>query len=441
MDPHRVFVMYSDQIQKLLEEKGIETGDTVEVNGREGRLMPKPENGDPESVILKLESGYNIGLKPEEIELVEKNEVDTRSKEDISHSEDKADILVLHTGGTIASRVSYEEGGVKPAFDPEDLLEMYPELGEMCNVHSEVVAQMLSEDMEPGHWQDIARAVDEKKDDYDGIIIGHGTDTMQYTGAALSLMLQNIDTGVLLVGSQRSSDRPSSDASMNLVSAARFLTETDFEGIGACMHSTVNDTTCDIMPAAKIRKMHTSRRDAFDTINSERIGVVDYQDEEAELERATDTEGEYETFFELDENVGFLKTRPGMSVKEVEDLKERGYNGVIIEGTGLGHMPVNSFDEKTEHHEDILEEVAEICDDALTVMASQCIKGRVNMNVYDAGLKIQDAGVVEVGDMHPELAYVKLMWSLGNSESMEEAEELFSRDVAGEIQERSIYDE
>jgi glutamyl-tRNA(Gln) amidotransferase subunit D len=263
---------------------------------------------------------------------------------------------------------------------------------------------------------------------------------MQYTGAALTLMLQNIDTGVLLVGSQRSSDRPSSDASMNLYSAARFLIDTEFKGIGACMHSTVNDTECDIMPAAKIRKMHTSRRDAFSTINAERIGKVDYQEKESELERELDTEGEYDTYFELDENVGFVKTRPGMDVEEVKNLKERNYNGVIIEGTGLGHMPVNSFDDKTEHHEEILERVEEIAEDEVAVMASQCINGRVNMNVYDAGLKIQDAGVIGAEDMHPELAYVKLMWSLGNSEGMEEARELFRSNVAGEMKERSIYD-
>ena len=444
MDTHPPIVMYSDQIREIIDEKGIEIGDTVKVNGREGRLMPKPENGDPESIVLKLESGYNIGLEPENVELVEKNETKGEKKMDqdvVVHDSTKPDILILHTGGTIASRVSYDEGGVKPAFEPDDLAEMYPELEEEVNIHSEVVAQMLSEDMEPGHWQDIAEMIDEKKDEYDGIIVGHGTDTMQYTGAALTLMLQNIDTGVLLVGSQRSSDRPSSDASMNLYSAAKFLIDTEFEGIGACMHSTVKDRECDIMPAAKIRKMHTSRRDAFETVNAERMGKVDYQGKEAELERNLDTDGDYETFFELDEKVGFIKTRPGMTVEEIEDLKQRDYNGVIIEGTGLGHMPVNSFDEKTKHHEDILETVSEIAEDAVTVMSSQCVNGRVNMNVYDAGLKTQDAGVIQGKDMHPELAYVKLMWSLGNSESIEEAKELFRENIAGEIQKRTIYDE
>lgn len=432
--------MYSDQIRELLEEENIDVGDQIKVNGREGRLMPKPSSGNPETVVLKLESGYNIGLEPENVELVEKTDTEEPEKANIEHEEDKPDILVLHTGGTIASRVSYEEGGVKPAFDPEDLVEMYPELTDICNVHSEVVAQMLSEDMEPEHWQDIARKIDEVKDEYDGIIVGHGTDTMSYTGAALTLMLQNLDTGVLLVGSQRSSDRPSSDASMNMVCAAEFLTKTDFKGLGICMHQTTSDDTCNILPAAKARKMHTSRRDAFKPVNDQPLGLVNYQTREIET-NFENTEGEYETAFELNKNVGFLKVRPGMNPEEIEFLIEQDYDGVIIEGTGLGHMPVNAFDEKTQHHEEILEKIRELAEDTVVVMSSQCINGRIDMDVYDAGLKIQDAGVIEAEDMHPELAYVKLMWSLGQESSLGGARKLFRNNVNGELEDRSIYNE
>ena len=432
--------MYSDQITELLEAEDIEVGDQVKVNGREGRLMPKPSSGNPETVVLKLESGYNIGIKPENIELMEKIDTEETEKAEIQHEEDKPDILVLHTGGTIASRVSYEEGGVKPAFDPEDLVEMYPELTEICNVHSDVIAQMLSEDMEPEHWQQIAEEIDNVKDDYDGIIIGHGTDTMAYTGAALTLMLQNLDTGVLLVGSQRSSDRPSSDASMNMVCAAEFLTETDFTGLGICMHETSSDDTCNILPAAKARKMHTSKRNAFKPVNSEPLGTVDYQNREFKT-NFKQNDGEYETEFELNTNVGFLKVRPGMNPEEIDFLIEQDYEGVIIEGTGLGHMPVNAFDDKTQHHAEILEKLEELAEDTVVVMASQCINGRIDMDVYDAGLKIQDAGVIEAEDMHPELAYVKLMWSLGQESSLGGARELFRRNVNGELESRSIYNE
>ncbi|QGA80227.1 Glu-tRNA(Gln) amidotransferase subunit GatD [Candidatus Nanohalobium constans] len=431
--------MYSENIQQLLENKNIETGDRIQVNGRKGRLMPKPGTGDPEILNLKLDSGYNIGLEPEEIELIEKNEDSGELDIDLKHSENKPNILVLHTGGTIASRVSYEEGGVKPAFDPEDLVQMYPELAEEVNLHSEVVAQMLSEDMEPGHWQDIAETIDEVKDDYDGIILGHGTDTMSWTGAGLSLMLQNLDTGVMIVGSQRSSDRPSTDAKMNMYCASRFLTETDFTGFGVCMHETSSDDTCNILPPQKVRKMHTSKRDAFKPINAEKLGSVNYQTGRIETNFDQDDE-EYEKNTELDEEVGVLKVRPGMKPKEIEFLIEQDYSGVVIEGTGLGHMPVNAFDEKTQHHEDILEKLEKLSEDTVVVLASQCLDGRTDMNVYDAGIKIQDAGVIESQDMHPELAYVKLMWSLGQTDSMEDAKEVFQENVNGEISDRSMYE-
>lgn len=424
----------------MMEESGAEIGDRVIVDGRQGRLMPKPSSGDPGTLILKLDSGYNIGVEPEEIELVEKKsddeDVESRS---IEHSDDRPDVLVLHTGGTIASRVSYEEGGVMPAFDPEDLVEMYPELAEEVNIHSEVVAQMLSEDMEPGHWQQVAERIHEEKEEYDGIIVGHGTDTMAYTGAALTLMLQNLDIGVLLVGSQRSSDRPSTDAAMNMYCAGNFLKKSEFTGVGVCMHSGTDDDRCSVLPAAKCRKMHTSRRDAFEAVNAEPIGTVDYRTGEVEAE-AREEEGEYRFRPELDRDVGVFKSKPGSDPEELEFLVEQDYSGVVIEGTGLGHMPVNSFDERTESHEEILGKLEELADGAVVAMSSHCINGRVDMDVYDAGLKIQEAGVIGAEEMHPELAYVKLMWSLGNSESMDEAEELFKTDVNGEMNPRTGYD-
>ena len=429
-------IMYSEQIRQELQEKDIETGDQIKVNGKEGKLMPKPDTGDGKIINLKLDSGYNIGLEPEDIELVEKDGGSEQKDLEIEYDEDRPDILILHTGGTIASRVSYEEGGVKPAFDPEDLVEMYPELASEVNIHSKVVAQMLSEDMEPEHWMEIAEMIDGVKDDYDGIIVGHGTDTMQYTGAALSLMLKGIDTGILLVGAQRSSDRPSTDASMNMYCGSKFLTETDFTGFGICMHSVTSDTECSILPPQKVRKMHTSRRDAFKPINSQEIGTVDY--ESGDIDYSGTEEKNYEKNTDVKSNIAVIKSRPGMKAEELEFVMENDYDGLVVEGTGLGHLPVNSFDDKTEHHDDILEKIGLIADEIPVVMASQCLNGRVDMNVYDAGVKIQNSGVVSAGDMHPELAYVKLAWSIANTDTVEEALELFSNDVNGEIGERSM---
>ena len=428
--------MYSKDLREKLEQKDIEIGDRIKVNGREGRLMPKPKTGDSKIIVLKQDNGYNIGLEPEEIDLIEKNTASEVETGEIEHEEDRPNILVLHTGGTIASRVSYEEGGVKPAFEPEDLVEMYPELASEVNIHSEVVAQAFSEDMEPEHWQQIAEMVDEVKNDYDGIIVGHGTDTMSYTGAALSMMLKGIDTGVLLVGAQRSSDRPSSDASMNMYCAAKFLTNTGFEGFGICMHAGTNDTECSILPAHKVRKMHTSRRDAFKPINTEEIGRVNYEDGEIEFDGVEHKE--YDKRVEISSNIAVVKSRPGMRPEELDFVLENDYKGLVVEGTGLGHLPVNSFDDNTTHHDDILEKLEDVAQEIPVVMASQCLHGRTNMNVYDTGVKIQDAGVVSAEDMHPELAYVKLAWSIGNTNSRGGALELFQKDINGEITERSM---
>lgn len=433
--------MYSEDIQQLLEEKNIEIGDLITVNGREGRLMPKPETGSEDSIIIKMESGYNVGLKPEEVELLEKREEEETGKAEIEHQENKPDILVLHTGGTIASRVSYEEGGVKAAFEQEDTAEMYPEVAEEVNVYSDVyVGEIMSEDMEPVHWQGIAEKIDEVKDEYDGIIVGHGTDTLGDTAAALNLMLKGIDTGVLIVGAQRSSDRPSTDAQMNVYCAAKFLSETEFRGIGVCMHKSTSDDVCSILPGAKARKMHTSRRDAFEAVNSEPIGEVNFQTGEVGFE-GVDPSEEYNPRMELNQNVGFLKVRPGTQPEEIDFLIEQDYDGVVIEGTGLGHMPISSFDEHTEHHEEIQDKLEELTEDTLVVMSSNCIHGRVNMNVYDNQIKVKERGVIEAGDMHPELAYVKLMWSLGQESSLGGARELFQTDVNGELEDRSIYNE
>lgn len=436
--------MYDEEIRDVLEEEDIETGDRIKVvsegEGYEGRLMPRSGQGDTSSIVLKLENGYNTGIRySDEVEI---EKVSDREEEEVEQPHvpeedpDKPDIAILHTGGTIASKVSYEEGGVKPAFQPEELLQLYPELFDEANVESEVIAQMLSEDMEPAHWQQIAEAVEEQRGE-DGVIIGHGTDTMQYTASALSFMLENIDVPVVIVGAQRSSDRPSSDAALNLLSAVEFVKE-DIPGVYVCMHSSSSDDTAAVHHGTRVRKMHTSRRDAFRSIDERPFAEVDPESGQVDVRGDAPQEGEFELRTELDEDVGLVKTRPGL---EPEVLKfHEGRSGLVIEGTGLGHLPVNSFDEHTRHHDDILEEVGELADEMPVAMTSQTISGRVNMNVYDAGVKIQESGVISAENMTPETAYVKLMWSLGQADSREEAEELFRTNVAGEIIEREEKD-
>lgn len=437
--------MYSSKLQDKLDEHEISPGDRITVEHDDGtnngRLMPRANQGNTDALVLKLDNGYNIGIKRTAISNITKEKEHTSTEDnDITvpaPDEDKTDIAVLHTGGTIASRVSYEEGGVTPAFDPEDLLQMYPELFEQANVESEVIAQMLSEDMEPAHWQQIAEAVSDHRDK-DGIIIGHGTDTMQYTAAALSFMLANIDIPVMLVGAQRSSDRPSSDAALNLLGAARFIDEQQ-PGVYVCMHHQSSDTDIAIHRGTQARKMHTSRRDAFQTIDGAPVATVSTDDWSVSPNETIDApDDDFELRADLNTNIGHIKTRPGMTPDELDSYE--GQDGLILEGTGLGHLPVNSFDEHTQHHTTILDQLDTIADDALVAMSSQCLHGRINMNVYDAGVKIQDAGVVSAGTMMPEVAYVKMMWTLGQTDSIEAAKELFQTNIAGENPPRETHD-
>lgn len=436
--------MYSESVQDRLEEAGIEVGDIVRVVDDveyTGRLMPRSEQGDAGTLVLKLDNGYNIGIDFGEdtgMELVEERDGETETETELPERDpEKPNIAILHTGGTIASKVSYEEGGVKPGLEAGDLLHLYPELFDHANVESEVIFQVASEDLEPPHWQQIAEAVAEYRD-RDGIIIGHGTDTMHYTAAALSFMLENIDIPVVLVGAQRSSDRPSSDAAVNLLSAVQFIKE-GAPGVYVCMHAGMSDRKAAVHRGTRARKMHTSRRDAFRSIGTNPVAVVNHDSGKVEfLEDIGDPTGEFGLRTDLNENVGLLKARPGLATSDVEHYSDR--DGLVIEGTGLGHVPATSFDEHTEHHGEIVEAVKGITEEGVVAMTSQCINGRVNMNVYDPGVRIQEAGVISAGNMVPEVAYVKLMWALGQAESMEDAEQLFLENVAGEILEREEYD-
>ena len=234
----------------------------------EGILMPTESK---ESVFVKLDNGYNIGIeskKIKKIELIEKFKETEKKTTNIKVDKKLPTISILHTGGTIASKVDYRTGGVIARFDPEELLAMFPELRSIANIRSRLISNMFSEDMRFAHYKIMAKAIQEEIDKgCDGIILTHGTDTMGYSAAALSFILEGLPVPVILVGSQRSSDRGSSDSAVNLICAAEFIAKTDFSGVAICMHESMDNDTCLILPATKTRKMHTSRRDAFKAIN------------------------------------------------------------------------------------------------------------------------------------------------------------------------------
>ena len=420
-------------------------GDRVKVIAsdeiREGILMP---NEETDSVVIKLDNGYNVGIdrkRVKEIKVIEKY----KAKEEIAKKEARKDgkkpnITILHTGGTIASKVNYEVGGVIAKFSPEELMEMFPELNKIANFDSKLIEQMFSEDMRFEHYRKIAGAVKkEVQKNADGIIITHGTDSLGYSAAALAFMLENVNIPVLLVGAQRSSDRGSSDAAINLICAAEFIAKTDFAGVAICMHENTGDNSCAILPATKTRKLHTSRRDAFKPVNDTIIARIDYDTRKIEFvkknyEKNSDKKLIVKDGFE--EKVGLIKCHPNMFRQQFDFFK--GYKGLVIEGTGLGHAPV---DPPNRLHINVLDSIKSLIKSGTIVaMTSQCLFGSVHPHVYTAAINLANAGVIYCKDMLPETAFVKLAWLLGNYKK-EEARELMAKNLRGEINERLMKNE
>ena len=428
-----------------------EYGDMVKVHTDEavyeGILMPRPEIFEKDHTIIKLDNGYNIGIdnkKIKKIEVIKKYEKKKEEKVKLSHKKGLPTIAILHTGGTIASRVDYRSGGVVATFTPEDIVSMFPELAEIANIDSELIANMWSDDLRFPHFKLIAKAIEKKvKDGVDGIIIGMGTDNLAVASAALTFIVEQTPIPVIFVGAQRSSDRGSSDASMNLICAAEFIAKTDFTEVAICMHENTDDKTCAILPPTKTKKLHSSRRDAFKPVNDTIIARIDHNSKKIQFIKENYTKRDKNRKLvikpDMKEKVGLLKITINMFPKQFEFFK--GYKGLVIEGTGLGHTPGHVPNELAKIHEKIFPAIKKVIDSGcVVVMASQCIFGRVHMHVYSGAIELVNIGVIPAEDMTPETSFIKLAWVLGNYKK-DEAKKLFSQNVIGEISDRPLYDE
>ena len=416
-------------------------GDRVRVDRAdrtyEGVLLPSSTD---EQLVVKLEGGYNVGVDREaadvsvlaedvyEIDGTDSTGPDSEAgSSEIEFDDDLPTISLLSTGGTIASTIDYRTGAVTAQFDAEDVLRAVPDLAGRANYRGRVVANILSENMEPPIWRDLAEAVHEEiAAGADGVVVMHGTDTMQYSASVLSFMLET-PVPIVFTGSQRSADRPSSDNVMNAVSAVE-AAKSDCAEVMVCMHASESDDVCALHRGTRVRKNHTSRRDAFETVGAKPLGEVNYEasgDETVSFRRDYRERGAVDLSIEpdLEDDVELLKFTPGMDPQFLDVVE--GSEGLVIEGTGLGHV-----------HTDLVPRIAELIEDGTTVvMTSQCLEGRVCDRVYDTGRDLLEAGVVEAGDTLPGTAKVKLMWALANSDDVEEA---VGTSLAGEIQERSV---
>lgn len=435
----------------MVTKDNFKPGDNIIVTSKEkqhtGIVMPSP---NAENLVLKLKSGYNLVLKKKKITEIKKEKTTTTPVQEkikhtkIEYKQGLKTIALLHTGGTVASEINYETGGVSARFTPEEIVEKYPLLSHVANIRSRLIRNMFSEDMRFAHYNLLAKEIQKEiKEGVEGIIITHGTDTLAYTAAALSFALENLPIPVLLVGSQRSSDRGSSDAALNLLSATRFIAQSDFGEVGICMHETSNDESCVLLPATKTRKMHATRRDTFKTVNTRPFARITKEGKitwiNQHYHKVDKTKKLAIKEFKEDLKIGILKSHPNMFAKEFEPYAT--FNGLIIEGTGIGCLPVNVVDKETKEHEKILKIIQKLAKKIPIVLTSQAFFGRVNLNVYATGHKIKEAGVLgDYLDMLPETAFIKLAWVLSNYPKNKIAE-LMQQNLRGEISRRSLHED
>lgn len=403
----------------------------------EGIIVPAENTA---ALVLKLDSGYNIGIdrkRVKHIAVLENAKPSAQAKIPVPQRKGKPTIAILHTGGTIASKVDYSSGGVIAGFQPEDFLEMFPTVGEIANITTTKVANIMSEDMRFSHYQQIAKAIEEQvKKGVDGIIVGHGTDTLAVTAATLAFMFESLPIPVLLVGAQRSSDRPSTDAYLNLQCAAQFIAKTDFAGIGICMHSSASDDACYILPPTKTRKLHTTRRDAFKAVGAKPIASVTAKGEVTFHASYTKrSKSPVVVHPKMEDKVAVIRSYVNMGPELIEALTAKKFKGLVLEATGLGQAPTN-IPEHLPNYEALKKFIAQ---GGVVALTSQCIWGRVHPDVYTNCRRLSDIGVVFCEDMLTDTAFVKLAWLLANKP--QQVKELLAKNLRGEISERTEYDQ
>ncbi len=398
------------------------------------------ESFDSSIVLIKLLSGYNVGIPKENIlnvRVLGKNKTALSSPKTSAlpvQNPSLPSIGLIITGGTIASKLDPKTGGVKWLTDVSEFLRFYPEMKEIVNIkHIEVPFMIASESMNSEHWITIAQTAKQLLDDPDikGVVITHGTDTLHYTAAALSFFLRNLGKPVVLTYSQRSIDRASSDAHLNLICAAR-MALSDYSGVTLVGHASTNDDYCYALPGAKARKLHSSRRDAFKAVNADPIAKVYADKVEFISSHSARNDSKTEVDTQFTDKVALIKYYPGQD-SSILDFCALKYKGVVIEVLGLGHLPVS------EASNNWLPALKKHIKNGLVIcVAPQTIYGRLDPYVYSNGRELLDAGVIFLEDMTSETAFIKLGWVLGHYGWKKNVQEKMLENIAGERSDRLL---
>ena len=399
----------------------------------EGLLLPRSQHTDDDYVTLKVDTGYNLGiLVDEETDIQEIGYQKGHYKlphVDVEFKKELPNVTLLGTGGTVASRLDYRTGAVLPAFTPEELFSAVPELISTVNLTPKTLYQILSENFRPEYWVKTAESIaKEIESGSNGIIVGHGTDTMCVTGCALAYFLRNLPVPVVLVGSQRSSDRPSSDGPRNILYAAQLAGYENFAEVVISMHGTPSDSYNLVHRATRCRKMHSARRDTFRSLSDIPLGKIDdsgttwFKDD---IKPRSNPEDFY-LDAKIDSRVGMLYFYPGMNPDLLESMVDLGYHGVIVIGTGLAHVGTDVYP--------ALERCQE--EEIPVVMVVEPLYGFAQLRVYETGRDMLARGVIEGENMLPSAAYTKLIWALGHTRNLDEVRDIMLTPIAGEITNR-----
>jgi glutamyl-tRNA(Gln) amidotransferase subunit D len=399
----------------------------------EGIILPRSEQADDGHIVLKLDTGYNIGLAVEGIHAIHEKDFKQAHykipEKKFPYDSEKPSVTLLGTGGTIASRLDYRTGAVIPAFTPGELYGAVPELADICNMKTEKLFGVFSENMAPEQYIILAKAVGrEIEKGVDGIVIGHGTDTMHHTAAALTFMVQNPPVPIVMVGSQRSSDRPSSDAAFNLRCGCNAAAKGEVAEVMVCMFGPTSDSYNLLHRGTRVRKMHSSYRSTFRTLSDIPIATCTPQSVDPIrrdfARRREDREVHVDAVF--DERVSIVYYYPGMKPDIIESLVDRGYKGIVIAGTGLGHV-----------NKPLYPALRKACEMGISIMMTvQTMWGYVHMFVYDTGRDLMELGIIPCSNMLPEVAYIKLGWVLAHTKDREEVAAMMLNPINGEITER-----
>ena len=402
----------------------------------QGIVLPRSENDDANHIVLKLTTGYNVGIAVDTIQNMVVNGYKKANykilEREFPVSKDKYNIKLFGTGGTIASRLDYRTGAVIPAFSPGELYGAVPELGDICNLSTEKLFAVFSENMGPSQYKILAKTIgDEIKRGIDGIVIGHGTDTMHHTAAALSYMVQNPPVPIVMVGSQRSSDRPSSDAALNLIHATKTAADADIAEVMVCMFGPTSDEYGLLHRGTRVRKMHSSYRSAFRTVGDIPMAIVNH-DEIIPLRndynhRRKDKVVTIIPVFE--ERISLIYYYPNMSPDIIDSLIDLGYKGIVIAGTGMGHV-----------NKTLYPAIKRAAEKGVAVyMTVQTLWGYVHMFVYDTGRDLMSMGIIPTENMLPEVAYIKLGWALGQTSDLDKVKKIMLTPICDDITEREPY--